>query len=159
MADPTTILLLINALIVGAVLAHGAWQDLRTHRFPHRNWLGPAIVLTPLTIAASVYITYGGHPEHLLLSWAVGALLFYGGVVHIYGGADAVALTAIALAVPVHPLTHESLFILPVLVAACIIAIAAVVVKGIAGRGMVYRIPFLPSLLAGFVVVLLAPVV
>ncbi|MDI9608984.1 MAG: prepilin peptidase [Candidatus Verstraetearchaeota archaeon] len=131
----------IKAAVVGAMLAFASYQDIKTREIDDRVWLVGGIIGAVLTLyeAATVH----GY-LHLLAAFSVALTAALGfGVYYLglYGGADAKALLAIAVAFPISPVSRispffpmtvlgNSLLMSVLLVPACLILNMAWVLSG-----------------------------
>jgi preflagellin peptidase FlaK len=103
----------LKLLLIGATLAIGSWQDIKTREIDDRLWLVAGIVgglLTVAEVAASP-----AYPLVLaVFSILITAVLAFGiYFLGLYGGADAKALLVIALAMPVNTFAASPLPIFP----------------------------------------------
>jgi len=135
----------LKLLLIGAALAVGSWQDIKTREIDDRLWVVAGIAGGLLTVAEMA--TTPAYPLLLAgFSILVTSLLAFGiYFLGLYGGADAKALLVIALAMPVNtfgtsllpvfPLTvfGNSLVISLMIIPACLVANALR-----AGRGPLF---------------------
>ena len=103
----------LKLLLIGAALAIGSWQDIKTREIDDRLWLVAGIVGGLLTVAEIAMtpaypLVLAGFSILLTAVMAFG-IYFLG----FYGGADAKALLVIALAMPVNTFAASSLPIFP----------------------------------------------
>lgn len=100
----------LKLLLIGAALAIGSWQDLKTREIDDRLWLVAGIAGGLLTVAEVV--TTPAYPL-VLAGFSIlitGVLAFGIYFLGLYGGADAKALLVIALAMPVSTFLASSSF-------------------------------------------------
>jgi preflagellin peptidase FlaK len=100
----------LKLLLIGAALAIGSWQDLKTREIDDRLWLVAGIAGGLLTVA-EVAMT----PSYplVLAGFSIimtGVLAFGIYFLGLYGGADAKALLVIALTMPVSTFLASSAF-------------------------------------------------
>jgi preflagellin peptidase FlaK len=103
----------LKLLLIGAALAIGSWQDLKTREIDDRLWLVAGIAGGLLTVAEVA--TTPAYPL-VLAGFSIlvtGVLAFGVYFLGLYGGADAKALLVIALAMPVSTFLASSFPVFP----------------------------------------------
>lgn len=152
-------LLLINTIVVGIALLIGAWYDYRYRNVPLWIWQHAMVVCVPVTVLLA-----------FSLAWIDGKLFFaYGAIVGIvffitlvawntgqFGGADATALTLIAIFVPLSPFNLTGWNVVPLLtvVIAAGISLPWYVVRGLKvgiRNALEEKIPYFVVLLPAFI--------
>ncbi|XRH75138.1 MAG: prepilin peptidase [Candidatus Methanosuratincola verstraetei] len=100
----------IKAVVVGAMLAFASYQDLKTREIDDWVWIVGGAAGAALTLLEAA--TVDGYPYVLAaFSVAITAALAFGVYyLGLYGGADAKALLAIAVAFPFSPVSQLSPF-------------------------------------------------
>jgi preflagellin peptidase FlaK len=132
----------LKLLLIGAALAIGSWQDVKTREIDDRLWLVAGIAGGLLTVAEIA--TTPAYPLVLACFSILLTVILAFGIyfLGLYGGADAKALLVIALAMPVTTFTATALPIFPLsvfgnslvislmIIPACLIANALSAGKG-----------------------------
>jgi preflagellin peptidase FlaK len=135
----------LKLLLIGAALAVGSWQDIKTREIDDRLWLVAGVAGGLLTVAEIA--TAPAYPLLLAgFSILLTAILAFGiYFLGLYGGADAKALLVIALAMPVNTFAASVLPIFPLtvfgnsLVISLLIIPACLVINALgAGKGPLF---------------------